>query len=902
MPGWENDILIEQTKVIREAPGKHPDILVVHHSIPPVAIETSAQRGDADRDAIERLGKYYTGNNRPIQTTIAVELQPEDMGLSSITPEHTIRYALHQHMHRFPPNGFIVGNIHDLARLVVTTAVPKEEMEDVADKVSTNVKAAAQILEPSIKEEDLVEISHTLYQRSAITGLQTTMILWLNALLVQHRLYGGEYDIPQMSSTPSECVKAWRIIHNINWKAIFEPAINILESLSSRAISEVSEALHLLIDSVEVVETARLGMDINISAELFPKMAEDRKQSAAFYTQPATAELLASLTILYNMTEWDVDVFKRFKIADITCGTGTLLRFGYRQVKQHYVQNGCNTQRLHSTAMEEGLFGTDVSPIATHLTSTGLALDSKQPYGDTNIGWVGVGNVNRTGAIEYITTNSIPDLMLDMFGRSTGEGATAEYNSVSIKDESIDVILMNPPYTRTRGGLRAFDMGGLSDKERKACQERWGKLIKDEPCVKTAGMAATFLCVAHKKVKPGGRFGFVLPKTMAFAPTWRKTRNMIEEDFEDILAISVSAGKARNRTGLSADTGLEEMLLVAKRKRVQDKKRSNVRCVTLYEPPSRLGEAAEIARAIMGGPNDGPDVLGMGVSIMFNTDDGAPWSSVGVIHEGANRIANSIVSGEIETVDGTPIANIPMTTVEELFDVGPTHHLIGHPVGKTAIGAFTLYPIKSKNDAIGKYRSLWKADAKAQTKLIVSPTHKGVVCSEVEAEMMWERHSTLFYSRGMRWDTQCVVAATTAHLVMGGRSWTGLLHRNECVMKAFALWANSIFGMMVHWTQGSRTDPGRASLQVNGIKKLPCLNIAQLDKNVLKRAAADFDKLSKLELLPAWEADRDNTRTKINNAVCKMLGVRNYDTTVLASIWCEEPSVRHNKPSSIARE
>ena len=74
--------------------------------------------------------------------------------------------------------------------------------------------------------------------------------------------------------------------------------------------------------------------------------------------------------------------------------------------------------------------------------------------------------------------------------------------------ESVDVVLMNPPYTRTRGGLSSFDIKGLLDAERKACQKRWGELIRDEPCVKTPGMAPTFLCIARKKVKPGGRIGF----------------------------------------------------------------------------------------------------------------------------------------------------------------------------------------------------------------------------------------------------------------------------------------------------------------------------------------------------------------------------------------------------------
>ena len=53
------------------------------------------------------------------------------------------------------------------------------------------------------------------------------------------------------------------------------------------------------------------------------------------------------------------------------------------------------------------------------------------------------------------------------------------------------------------------------------------------------------------KTKPGGRIGFVLPLTAAFAEAWSCTRQMIEEDFEDIVAVVSSEGS------LSADTGMQ---------------------------------------------------------------------------------------------------------------------------------------------------------------------------------------------------------------------------------------------------------------------------------------------------------------------------------------------------------
>lgn len=894
MPEWKNDILIEQTRTLRESPGKHPDVFVVHNSINPVAIETSADKGNADMDAKARLGKHYMENDREIHTAIAVDLTPKDLTRSKINAHHIMSYAIHQTNRRFPKTGFIQGNVHDLIRVIRATGITKEDLDEAATFVAQKVMAAANILESKMGSKDLLEISHTLYQRSALTGLRTTMILWLNALLVQQRMYGGVYDIPRITKTPSECLNAWEIIYGINWRAIFKPAINILKRCSVVAPAEVSECLGLLKKAVERIE---MTQGISIGAELFPKVAEDRDESAAFYTQPATAELLAALTITPDMEDWSDDIFKRFRIADITCGTGTLLRYGYFQVKQHHftLHGGKHLQKLHKDAMEYGLLGTDVSPIASHLTSTGLAVDTKQPYGDTNIGWVGVGNEDRTGGIEYIATNTVSDLMMDTIGHSTGYDDKEGYNSVVIKDKSIDVILMNPPYSRTRGGQSAFDIAGLTDQERLLCQNKWGKLIKNEPCVKTAGMAATFLCVARKKVKPGGRIGFVLPRTTAFADTWERTRKMIENDFHDIAAIAVASGKALGKKAMSADTNMEEMLLVATRNvgTPQNPPQNPVKCITLHEPVTRVGEAAEIAKAILQ-TDDGPIVLGdeIGVCRIFTSNDGAPWSYVGTIHDTLATIASELAAGRLCNLTGGRVLDIPITTIDELFDVGPTHHLIKY--GGSTTGAFILNDVTNDVDAIGQYRALWTANAKTQTSMVVLPTHKGTPHTP-KADDIWATRSTLFYSRGMRWNAQSIVAASTKQSVMGGRSWISLQHDDLRIKKAFALYANSIYGMVVHWTRGSRTDPGRATIQVGGIKKLPCPNFAVFDDEVLDMAANEYDNLCKEQLLPAYRAIEDDTRIRINKVASKILGVPDYDTETLARTWGAEPSVRGAK-------
>lgn len=903
-PLWKKSIKIEETQMIEGAAGKRIDILLASRSSPIVAIETSYVKGDADADAIGRLGCVYKATREVINTAIAIEL---DKGHRSkrLDSRTAFKYALHQRTaederYRFPTEGFMVGTYNDIARLMASTAIPKEEVERIAIGVGDGINAVHTILGAGIPEGDLEAITDDLNQRSTLPALKTTAILWLNSYMVQQMLRGTMHLLPEMTGEPDKCADAWKGIQKINWNSIFSPAIGILERTRQIRPDSVRESLEILKNEAQRINSAKLGKDINIGAELFPIISADRETSAAFYTQAPVAEFLAAMTITPDMAEkWDKDVFKRFKIADMACGTGTLLRFGYRQVRIYHEQapksNEKTLEILHRDAMERGLIGVDISPIAAHLTSSSLAMVSKAPYRSTNIGWIDVGNPDLTGSIEYIDKAQISLLTVDVAGRSSGtEEGGEDTDSVVIKDGSIDVCLLNPPYSRTRRNQKAFDIRGMSDDEKDACQRRWGVLTKKEPCNNQAGMAATFLCIAKKKVKRGGKIGFVLPMTASAADTWTVTRDMIEREFEDIIAVVVMSGKASGKTAMSKDTKMEEMLLVAKRKAADDGNRSPVRCVVLDEPIIRGGIAAEIARAVLRGHVEGPLMIGdtqIGVSHLFNTDGGRPWSPLGIAHDGFNDIMVGLSEGRIVNADGSVMTNIKMSTIGSVLTVGSSHHSIGHLHGGDPIGGFTMHKLSGKADVPGKHRALWSVNSKTQTTMVVPPTHKGVTFRSEKAKEMWNARTTLFISRGARWTSQRLMMAMTSEAAMGGSSWTGLSHDDERVLKAFALWGNSIYGLVTMLEFGQRTHSGRSRFQVRAIKKIPCPKLDELEEEALNKAADEFDRLSGKTLNITNLADDDQKRDEINAAVSEMLGIPGYDTKALTEMWCAEPAV-----------
>ena len=931
-----SQIQVEETGTISGTgnAGKHFDILINDPRLPPLAIECSYGATDADQDASARLGVVLKDGRRKVKTAVSVHI-PESFR-SRPSPEKDlitgtkIRFSLHQktddNTRRWPVEGFLKGKVADLSALLAAASLPKEDIERVADDVASLVDEAAAVLE-SLPSATTKKIDRRINRGSLLMSLKTTMVLWLNALLTQQRLHGQGVNVPSLdfAAQPlplhSAQIKIWRRIKEKNWNAIFDPALQILVMAGNSDPRSTGRALEKLTEAVEKIENAGLGLHINVGAELFPKLSEDRKQAAAFYTQAATAELLAALTIRQgDLTpkQWaDGNLFSDRSLADLACGTGTLLRAGYRRIQTvHELAGGTvrSVEKLHRKAMETGLIGTDVSPIAAHLTSSSLAaIGMGKPYGKSQIGWLKVGEeTNATGSLDFFETQKIYDLLQEVAGHSTGVAKKPkiekpEIGAIDIPDNSITWILMNPPYSRTRRGQSAFDIAGLTKSNRKACQKRWGKLIKYEPANAKAGMAASFLALARRKIKPGGRIGFVLPLTAAFADTWTVTRQMIERNFIDVAAIVIAAGQALGNDALSADTKMEEMLLVATRRSesTERKEWAPIKCVTLYAPVTRPGEAGETARAIsqaLGQVDDvgtscpvrvGETELGQ-ICVFDPGGEGAPWGPLGVKHADLAVAAEQLTKGRLIFAGLSEAFPFGMTTLGEIFDVGPSHDSIGHLVKGDGRGAFKFFPVQGEADAIGADRSLWAADSNAQRCLVVPPTHKGVPVTGGKCEEMRKRRGRLFYARNMRWTSQALLAAMTKIDAMGGPAWTVLQHKDHRVCKAFMLWANSTLGMIVHWTRGQRTQSGRSTAQVKALGKIPCPRLDALGGPALDWVAARFDELASRPLLPVCQSHADETRREIDSVMADLLDMPKRMRKVVETLrflWCREPSV-----------
>ena len=343
--------------------------------------------------------------------------------------------------------------------------------------------------------------------------------------------------------------------------------------------------------------------------------------------------------------------------------------------------------------------------------------------------------------------------------------------------------------------------------------------------------------------------------------------------------------------------------------------------MTLDQPIGRMGIAREMARAVQRSTKKILDHEHKAQSIIVGEREigrlsvfkisglGRPWHPIGTKHPDIAYVAQRLAYDGVLTFNGHhETLKIEFTTIGKLFTVGPTHDRIGHIHRKDPRGAFVFYPLRDNADALGSDCSLWHAVSQKQKKLIVLPTHKGNspkgVGSEQQRQDMRSCRSTLLYARNLGWASQSLVAASTERPVHGGRSWTTLqTERDERLLKVFSLWANSTLGMMVHWTQGQRTQNGRSTLQIKAIKDIPCPDFSRLTDKALTRVESAFDAVAKKGLKPTCLAHVDPVRKEIDHAIGELLELTEKgkkSIPIIRKIWCSEPSVHGYNRSALS--
>ena len=371
-------------------------------------------------------------------------------------------------------------------------------------------------------------------------------------------------------------------------------------------------------------ETAEILSDLGsttyheLHGRLFQKLIADRKVLATFYTLPPSAAFLAEVAVSMLTTgrtgqsiDWsDPEMVGGLRITDPACGTGALLSAAQQAVYRRHRRAGGDDANIHRRMMEEGLTGIDVMPAAAHLSCAMLscahpnvdyrhARIAAAPFGETDVQGV------QLGSLELMEHDSIHSLFPFGSGETVGPKGRREAN-IFVGPMSQDLVIMNPPFTRPtnhKGHGRedmpvpSFAGFGTDAYAQKAMSAKLKKQ-RFKAAAGNAGLASYFVELGMTKVRPGGVLACVIPFSGVQGHSYSKIRAMLDSKCDDVRIISIAAEREED-TAWSADTGMAEALVIAKRRAADGRSGSSrVHFATFPARPQTSVESKIRARGI----------------------------------------------------------------------------------------------------------------------------------------------------------------------------------------------------------------------------------------------------------------------------------------------------------------
>ena len=458
--GQAKTVRIEYSGQLTSGKGKRPDVVVIPSGGYPVVFEGAYEdTHDVDKDARERCGVDLENPHMKVFTSFVLAI-PKDLRFTDDVVARdrvesegfTLRYAIFTQgpdgeKERFPSSGYAEATMPQLAALASICSVPGHLISQRIETICENIKTIAKKMSGALKDGPKQRIAEILKMVDHDAALRVCVCIWLDSFLAQERLADVEESFQgtaQFFGVPNgqlqeQVYLAWEDILGVNYKAIFLPARDTLAALSGFSVGKY---LHDILKMARDVVADSLHYILDIGGELLPRLASDRKATAAFYTLRESADLLTGLVpeSCYEKLALQDRNHKVGLVCDFACGTGSLLVSAYRRIRREIDATQNLPDARHKWWMEEGLFGVDIQPIAAHLTSMRLSSFAMgERYERANIIYAGLDG-GKTGALEYLQRNRIPSL----FDKDEDEDSY-----VPVPDGGVALVVMNPPYSRT---------------------------------------------------------------------------------------------------------------------------------------------------------------------------------------------------------------------------------------------------------------------------------------------------------------------------------------------------------------------------------------------------------------------------------------------------------------------
>ncbi len=308
-------------------------------------------------------------------------------------------------------------------------------------------------------------------QRIAVSRISGLILV--NAMIFQEILADHNPEVHNLQRALAaphlidEFASHWQKIQaEINYYPIFHVAGEILTDLTSDA--DVLEGLRGLARTAQTVVGMRAALHHDLMGRVYHRLLAEAKYLGTYYTSIPAATLLLKLALRPSVweIEWnDLDALRHFRVADLACGTGTLLMAAADVISDNYISAAAERgekirlEEFHNLLVENIIHGYDVLTSALHLTASTLA--SRTPhisFHGMNLTTMPLGGKDsKLGSIEFLQGGEVK-AELNLFANPAPEQVTGEGMAIlpSASLPSLDLCVMNPPFTRSVGGNLLF--------------------------------------------------------------------------------------------------------------------------------------------------------------------------------------------------------------------------------------------------------------------------------------------------------------------------------------------------------------------------------------------------------------------------------------------------------------
>ena len=391
------------------------------------------------------------------------------------------------------------------------------------------------------------------------TAARVSALVLANAYIFQEQLATTDTRIDTLRKLEKSkdmigaTAKHWRWIwENINYVPIFQLGERVLDELPESA--NTTAAVQALLSEAQVICQQQAALRHDLMGRIYHWLLHEAKFLGTYYTSVSAATLLLKLTM---SLDWKQDFsspreLADFKVADLACGTGTLLMAAAQSLTDRYIRDRAandlsltdkDISILHQTLMQNVLHGYDVLPTALHLTASTLALLAPDvAFRNMNLFVMPMGldhGTARLGSLDFLegpevrTQFSLDDTQLDAV--RTGAAKAAYTNA---KVPPLHLCVMNRPFVRSVGGNLLF--GSLPD-ERGRMQTELKSRVKKIGANATAGLGSVFVALADRRLEKDGRLAFVLPAALISGEAWGPTRKLIADRFHLEIVVASHA-------------------------------------------------------------------------------------------------------------------------------------------------------------------------------------------------------------------------------------------------------------------------------------------------------------------------------------------------------------------------